>query len=297
MVRAWAVDLAELETFVQIVERGSLSAAARATRQSLPTVSRHLRALEVELDAALAHRTTRRLVVTEAGQQLYEHARRALAELEQAKNRAGVRAAERLVISMGVTLGQHLFVPRLPLLLEKRPGLRLEVRLEDRLTELMIENVDVVIRAGIAPPDSAELVAQTLVTFQRSVVAAPSFVRAHGAPATPSALVGQPCLVQTSASGVLDRWRLLKGDREEVVDVTGRLVATSPQVLLQAACAGVGYAFLPSWLTEASVRERRLVRLLKGWEGPAVTAYAVYRKRLRGSPAVRAFVEEMTFAD
>jgi DNA-binding transcriptional LysR family regulator len=296
MVGGSGVDLAELETFVQIVERGSLSAAARATRQSLPTVSRHLRALEVELDAPLAHRTTRRLVVTEAGQQLYQHARRALSELAQAKSRAGVRAVERLVVSMGVTLGQHLFVPRLPALLKQRPGLRLEVRLEDRLTELLIENVDVVIRAGIAPPDSAELVAHRLVTFHRSVVAAPSVVRASGSPVAPSALAGQPCLVQTGALGVLDRWRLAKGEREEVVDVSGRLVATSPQVLLQAACAGVGYAFLPTWLTEDAVREKRLVRLLKGWEGPAVSAYAVYRTRLRGSPAIRAFVEAMTYA-
>jgi DNA-binding transcriptional LysR family regulator len=295
MVGASGVDLAELETFVQIVERGSLSAAARATRQSLPTVSRHLRALELELDAPLAHRTTRRLVVTDAGQQLYQHARRALAELQQAKSRAGVRAVERLVVSMGVTLGQHLFVPRVPVLLKKRPGLRLEVRLEDRLTELMIENVDVVIRAGIAPPDSAELVAHRLVTFRRSVVAAPSLVRAHGAPAAPSALVGQSCLVQTGALGVLDRWSLSKGEREEVVEVSGRLVATTPQVLLDAACAGIGYAFLPSWLTEGPVREKRLVRLLKGWEGPAVSAYAVYRRRLRGSPAIRAFVEAMTY--
>ena len=94
---------------------------------------------------------------------------------------------------------------------------------------------------------------------------------------------------------MLDRWRLSKGDREEVIDVSGSLVATSPQVLLQAACAGVGYAFLPTWLTEDAVRDKRLVRLLKGWEGPAVSAYAVYRTRLRGSPAIRAFVEAMMY--
>jgi DNA-binding transcriptional LysR family regulator len=291
MVGASGVELIELESFVQIVERGSLSAAARATRQSLPTVSRHLRALEVELDTPLAHRTTRRLVVTEAGQRLYEHARRALAELEHAKRGAGVRAEEKLVVSMGVTLGQHLFVPRLAQLLKERPGLRIEVRLEDRLTELLVENVDVVIRAGVAPPDSAELVAQPLATFRRSVVAAPSLLRAHGAPASPSALTELPCLVQIGVAGMLDRWRLVKGEREDVVEVSGRLTSTAPQVLFDAACAGVGFALLPSWLTDAPVRARRLVRVLKGWESADVTAYAVYRRRLRGSAAVRAFCD------
>jgi DNA-binding transcriptional LysR family regulator len=288
------VELVELESFVQIVERGSLSAAARATRQSLPTVSRHLRALELELDAPLAQRTTRRLVVTDAGRQLYEHARRALTELEQARSRAGVRAIEKLVVSMGVTLGQHLFVPRVPKLLEQRPGLRLEIRLEDRLAEFSIENVDVVIRAGIAPPNSVDLVAQPLVTFHRSVVAAPSLLRAQGMPASPSALAGQSCLVQTGATGVADRWRLVKNDYEEVVEVSGRLLSTTPQVLLEAACAGIGFALLPTWLTDTPVRARRLARVLKGWEGPAISAYAVYRRRLRGNPAIKAFVEVMT---
>lgn len=162
------MEFAELSTFVKIVELGSLSGAARATGQSLPTVSRQLRSLELELDSELALRTTRRLTVTEAGQRLYEHARRALNELERAKSGAGARASEKLVLSVPVTLGQWLVVPQLAKLLTSRPGLRLEVRLEDRLTELLAENVDVVVRAGLTPPDSPDLIAQPLFSFHRS---------------------------------------------------------------------------------------------------------------------------------
>jgi DNA-binding transcriptional LysR family regulator len=113
-------------------------------------------------------------------------------------------------------------------------------------------------------------------------------------PASPAALAGRPCLLQTGGAGVLDRWRLVKGEREEVVEVSGRLVSTAPQVLLEAACAGFGFALLPTWLTEGLVQDKRLLRVLKGWEGPSVSAYAVYRRRLRGSPAIRIFVNAMT---
>jgi DNA-binding transcriptional LysR family regulator len=291
------MDLAGLAAFVQIVERGSLSAAARATGQSLPTVSRHLRALEAELDAQLALRTTRRLVVTDEGRRLYEHARRALSELDQARSRAGPRADEKLVVSLPVTLGQHLIVPRLPRLLQRRPGLRLEVRLEDRLTELLAENIDVVVRAGVAPPDSAELIGQALCSFHRELAAAPRYLRSRGAPKTPASLAAHDCLVQLAPTGPVDRWRLVRGDREEQVAVAGRLASTAPQVLLDGARAGLGIALLTSWLLAEDIAAGRLRRVLPGWASPPVTVFAVYRRRLRGAPALRAFIEAVSRDD
>jgi DNA-binding transcriptional LysR family regulator len=287
------VDLSALATFVKIVERGSLSGAARATGQSLPTVSRQLRALEAELDVALALRTTRRLTVTEDGLRLAEHARRALAELELARHGVGARAEQKLVLSAPVTLGQHLVVPKLAALLKRRPGLKLEIRLEDRVAELLAENVDVVVRAGVAPPDSAELIARPLATFRRVVVASRSYLRARGTPKSPRSLAAHDCLQQVAASGVIDTWALVRGDVIERVRVAGRLASTAPQVLLEAARSGLGIALLPSWLVEDDLRARRLVRLLTDWQSAEVTAYALYRRGLRGAPALDALLEAL----
>ncbi len=284
------MEFAELSTFVRIVELGSLSGAARATGQSLPTVSRQLRSLELELDSELALRTTRRLTVTEAGQRLYEHARRALNELERAKSVAGTRASEKLVLSVPVTLGQCLVVPQLAKLLTSRPGLRLEVRLEDRLTELLAENVDVVVRAGLTPPDSPDLIAQPLFSFHRYLVAAPSYLKVHGAPKTVEGLANHECLLQLSVTSGPDRYRLQTADEERVVNVSGRLAASAPQTLHEGARAGLGIALLPSWLVREDVEARRLKRVLSDWQSAEITAYAVYRRSLRGSAGVKAFV-------
>lgn len=288
------MELDELKTFVQIVERGSLSAAAKANRQSLPTTSRHLQALEADLGTPLALRTTRKLVVTDAGRRFYEHARRALFELDRA--RANTAADERIVVSTGVTIGHHLVFPRIVDLLARRPELRIELRLEDRVTELLTENVDIVVRAGVSVPDRDDLVAHALSSFPRGIVAAPSYLDAHGRPTSPSALGGHTCLVQVTNTGALDRWRLTHGARERSVEVRGRFSATAPQLLLDAARAGLGLALLPPWLTHDAVARGELERVLPAWESPPVAMYAVYRRNRRGSPAIRAFIDAMKSA-
>jgi len=282
------MELAELRTFLRIVERGSLSAAARATRQSLPTTSRHLAAIEEDVGVSLALRTTRKLVVTDAGRRFYDHARRALDELERATNQQALDTP--LVVSCGVTIGQHLVMPRLTELLRANPDLRIELRLEDRVAELLVENIDVVIRAGVLLPNSTELVAHTLTSFPRVVVAAPSYVAKYGRPHAPGALVGHTCVIQTA----VDRWRLRSGKTARTIGVTGRFSSTTPQVLLDAARAGLGIALLPTWLVAGALEDGSLERILPSWKSDAVTMSAVYRRRLRGSKAIQALVGALT---
>jgi DNA-binding transcriptional LysR family regulator len=283
------MELAELKSFVQIVERGSLSAASRAMRQGLSTTSRHLTALEEDVGTTLALRTTRKLVVTDAGRRFYDHARRALDEIERATNHQALDTP--LVVSCGITIGQHLVMPRLTELLRARSDLRIELRLEDRVAELLTENIDVVVRAGVLLPDSTELVAHTLTSFPRVVVAAPSYLTKYGRPQTPRALVGHTCVIQASAAGPIDRWRLRSGGATtRTVGVTGRFSSNAPQLLLDAAKAGLGIALLPSWLVAGAIGDGTLDRLLPSWRTDAVTMSAVYRRRLRGSPAIQALV-------
>jgi DNA-binding transcriptional LysR family regulator len=286
------MDLTGLRTFAAVVDAGSLTRAARLTRQSLASVSRQLRALEDELGVTLARRTTRRLEITAEGRDLHERAVRILREAEAALavGQAG-RLRGALVVSLPVTLGLALIVPRLGPMLRRHSGLQLEIRLEDRLNDLVLEGIDLVVRAGVAPPDSPDLVATPLRRFERILVAASVALGGRAAPREPGGLARLDGLVQASTSGVVDRWRLHRGEEEQVVQVPVRLVSTAPLVLLEAARAGVGVALLPDWLVEEDLRAGRLLRLLPGWASRPVTAWAVYRQALRGSPAVRAFLE------
>src|SRR5215470_1968467 len=153
-----------MATFVRIVEAGSLSAAARSLRLSLPAVSRQLTALEDELGARLLVRSTRRMSLTDAGRRWYEGSSRILREVDE--TRAQIESPSdvhgHLVISSGISIGLGLVVPSLSRVAERYPRLSIELRLEDRLTDLVGDAVDVAIRGGTAPPDSTAYIAHSL---------------------------------------------------------------------------------------------------------------------------------------
>jgi DNA-binding transcriptional LysR family regulator len=282
--------LAQMRSFVRIVETGSLSAAARAERLSLPAISRQLSALERELGGTLLLRTTRRLQVTEVGRAFYERASNVLKEVERA--RAAVSDAKglrgRLTVSAGITLGMSEIVPRLPALLERHPRLELELRLEDRVVDLVGEGVDVAIRGGVPIPDSTELIAHPLLRFRRVAVASPSYVRRHGKPKTPLALARHQCLLQSSSGG--SKWTLQAGGEQQVVEITGRFSANAPLALRELALAGAGVALLGEPFVRAELASGRLLRLLDGWCTPEVSIWALHRTELRGSAKLAALL-------
>lgn len=288
------MELDELSTFTRIVETGSLTAAARARRRSLPSVSRQLRALEDDLGVTLVRRTTRRLAVTPHGQELYEHAARILREVEAARESArSGRLRGSLTVSVPVTLGQWLVLPRLGPFLRAHPSLRLEVRLEDRLADLIVDGVDLVVRAGSTVPDSTALIAAHLLSFSRVLVASRAYLASRGVPREPRALARHDCLVQAPASGTLDRWLLLRGTEEQLVEVRGRFSSSAPLVLREVALSGAGVALLPDWLVRDDIRAGRLRRVLPRWQTRELSASAIYRSELRSSSAVRAFIATM----
>jgi len=287
--------LAQMATFVRVVDGNSLSAAARAQRLSLPAVSRQLGALEAELGTALVIRSTRKLRVTDAGRRWYEHCLRVLREVDEARadvqNSKSVRG--RLVVSASLTFGMELIVPRLPKLAEAHPQLSLDLRLEDQLVDLVGEGVDVALRAGSPPPDSTAFIAQPLMAMDRILVASPAWLRKHGAPREPEQLARRTCLVQVTPAGSVVRWRLRRGADERVLDVHGQLRSTAPTALRSLAVGGAGIAYLPAWLVRQDIARKRLRRVLPEWSSPSITAWAVYRAELRGAPRLRAFLAAM----
>jgi len=294
--------LSGMATFVRVVEGGSLSAAARAQRLSLPAVSRQLRALEEDLGTTLVVRSTRRLHVTEAGQRWYEHCVRVLREVDDA--RASVRgeksARGTLVVSASLTYGSLVIVPRLRKLTEEHPELVVDLRLEDQIVDLVAEGVDVAVRVGPPPPDSTAFIAHPLATMGRVLVASPRYLRKRGTPRTVKDLARKDCLLQVTPAGTVVRWRFRPAGadpaepRDETVDVHGRLRANAPLALRDLARDGAGIAYLPDWLVEEDIARGTLRRVLPDWESPPITSWAVHRAELRGTPRVTAFVRAIT---
>lgn len=290
-----------MQTFVRVVDGKSLSAAARAQRLSLPAVSRQIRALEADLGASLILRSTRKLHVTDAGRRWYAQCVRLLRDIEAA--RADVRETREvsgtIVVSVSLTFGTVLVVPRLRKLAELHPRLVVDIRLEDQLVDLVGEGVDVAIRAGSPPPDSTAFVAHPFMTMERIVVASPRWVKKHGAPRQPEQLAGKAVLVQVTPAGNVIRWSLRrtgsgKGASEgeaRAIDVSGPVRTNAPVALRALALDSVGAAFVPKWLVEADIAEGRLVRLLPQWSSGPIAAWAVYRTELRGSPRLRALLD------
>ena len=289
--------LAQMATFVRIVDLGNLSAAARAARLSLPAVSRQLRALEDDLGASLVVRTTRRLKVTEEGRQWYAHCARILGDVAAARAAIGGGDVHgTLTVSVPVSLGLSQVVPRLAALQRGRPGLAIDLRLEDHFVDFVADGVDVIVRGGAPPPDSATVIAHPLLRFPRVAVASPAYLRRRGAPRDPAALAGHDCLVQLGANAPLRTWHLRRGDDERAVDVAGRLRATAPLALREAARAGLGIALLGDWLVADDLARGTLRRVLPAWASPPITAWAIYRVEARSSPRVRAFLDGMLAA-
>jgi DNA-binding transcriptional LysR family regulator len=293
--RVDAMDLlAQMATFVRVVESGSLTAAGRGQRLSVPAVSRQLRALERDLGAALVVRTTRKLRITDDGQRFYAHCVRLLREVADARASVakGSAVRGRLRVSVPISLGVTHVVPRLPALAERHPALVVELRLEDHLVDLVAEGVDVVVRTGLRLPDASSLVAHALFQFARVVVATPRLLREHGAPKRPAALARTPCLVQLAAAGPLP-WTLHRADERVEIAPPSKLAANAPLALLDAARRGMGFALLPDWLVADDLERGTLRRVLPEWTGAAQSAWAVHPAELRGDPRVRAFVEHV----
>ena len=284
----------QMATFVRVVDAGSLSAAARAVRLSLPAVSRQLHALEADLDVKLLLRSNRGLQLTEAGHRFYAEAVGILASVERARATTNDRDAisGRLVVSVAISVGLEVVVPRVAELLAAHRSLQVELRLEDRLVDLIGEGVDVAVRAGIAPPDSTGYIAHVLGDVNwRVVVAAPSYLRRRGKPGTVSQLAQHDCLVHLGPSGPNRRLAFQRGDEVIEVELRGPVETNAALALRQFAVSGLGVAVLPEWLVESDVREGRLRRLLPGWRnGPSYT-YAFHRVELRGSERVRALID------
>jgi DNA-binding transcriptional LysR family regulator len=288
--------LDKMATYVRVVEAGSLSAAGKQLRISSGAVSRQVAALEADLRRTLLRRSTRRMEVTAEGRRYYEGCLRVLREVEEAQATGrGTGPEGPLQITAPVTFGLERVVPHVAGLMTKNPGLRVDLRLEDRLLDLALEGVDVAIRVGSPPPPTADVVAHPLASFRRLLVASPAYLKRRGEPKTPEALVKHDALTYT-APGLADVWRLVAEAREASVRLNVVFRSNAPHAVRELARAGAGIGLLPEWLVAEETRNKALRVVLPEWRVAPVTVYALHRTEHRGTRAVRALVEHLRAA-
>jgi DNA-binding transcriptional LysR family regulator len=257
-------------------------------------VSRKVTELEARLGARLLQRTTRSLSLTDAGRAFYQHASRVVGELE-----AGAAAVQELEeaprgrLRVTAPLNFDLFGPLLASFAKRYPGVEVEVVCSDRMVDLVEEQFDVAIRASRLK-DSA-LVARPVGLLRSFLVASPDYVAANDQPLKPKDLVKHSCLV-FGAGADRGYFRLTRKGKEEVVAVSGRIVANDFELLRVAAKDGLGVAMLPFPRIAGDLEAGRLVRVLPEWSAAVFPIHAVYPSTRHLSPKVRAFVDHVATA-
>jgi DNA-binding transcriptional LysR family regulator len=282
--------LQELAVFVRAAEGGSFSRAARELNLSQPSVSRIVGELEARLGVKLFLRTTRRITVTDAGAVFLDRAREILAGMEDAEDAArGVDSLRGLIrLAVPVLFGTREIIPRLATFMAKHPMLRVELTVSDERQDLIAEGADVAIRLGRL--DDSAFGARRLPSFDRFLVAAPSYLKKRGTPKTPADLTSHDCIFGPGPFGRAS-WVFKKGDSVISVDVTGRVHTDSGPGVLASAVAGLGIAMASATAASAELKAKMLVPLLRDYTLEPTEVHAVFPGGPRSSAKVRAFVD------
>lgn len=280
----------EMRIFAQVMESGSFTAAADKLGLSKQFVSRKLMALEQRLGVRLLNRSTRRLDVTPLGQRYYEAALRLLGEIEQVEQGISGQTSEpRGTVRLSAPLSfavAHLS-SLLPAFLKRYSQVSVEVDLSDRSVDLLGEGYDLALRIGLL--EDSTLIARRIATIERVYSASPAYLAQHGTPLQPEDLRKHACLPYGHSRQV--QWRFAGAGKPLTLDVSGRMRANNGDVLREAAIAGMGVTYLPTFILGEALQDGRLVKVLEGYETEPLVLSAVYPQHRQSARPVQALVE------
>ena len=269
-------DFEALAIFAKVVELRSFAAAATELALSKATVSKAVSRLEERLGARLFNRTSRRLALTDAGQQLSERAARLLAEGEAVENEALAqsvtpRGLVRLAVPM--TFGVKAVAPLLPEFLKTYPEVSIDLHLSDATVDLIGEGFDAGLRIARLPDSS--LIARRLCAMPRYTVAAPSYLKRYGRPTHPMHLAQHKCFgyAYLPTAGA---WHYTNAAGEQAsVRPAGQLRVNNGEALMPALVAGLGIADLPDFIVGEAIASGKVEMILKGWTQPEGAVHLV----------------------
>jgi DNA-binding transcriptional LysR family regulator len=290
----------ELESFVAVVTRGSLTAAALAEGVAPAIMGRRLDALEERLGVKLLVRTTRKLTLTHEGSAFLEDCQRVLsdvANMEASVSAGGVKASGHLRITAPAGFGRRHVAPLVPKFRALHSDVTLSLNLSDRVIDIAGEGFDCAVRVGDMPDSS--LVSVRLADNRRLCVATPTYLKTHGTPQHPSELSKFDCLTLSSDASQTRGWAFniannsnSNSDKEvNYLRPNGPLDCSDGQVLHDWCLAGYGIAWRSTWEVEAEIASGQLVALLENFAAPPNGIYAVFPQRKHMALRVRLWID------
>jgi LysR family transcriptional regulator for bpeEF and oprC len=282
-----------MRSFVRVADLLSFTRAADALGVSRAVVSTQVAELERHLRCQLFHRTTRRVGLTSDGAEYLARCQRILAELEaadEALRRTRLSPAGKLRVDVPVVFGRSLLIPALPKFQARYPDLQLEVQLNDRLIDLIAEEVDLVVRVGTVR--EPHLVARRVVNTRLITCASPEYLRAHGVPAEPEELRRHK-LVGHLAIGTHRpyKWEFQRGVVRKQLRLPFGVAFNSVEAQIMAAIRSAGIIQAMDMVVAEALASGRLEAVLSEWSAPGEPISVVYRSALRDSPKIRVFAD------
>ncbi len=288
--------LKQLESFVSVATRGSLTAAANAEGVAPAIMGRRLDALEERLGVKLLLRTTRRITLTHEGSAFLEDCQRLLTDFANAEasvSAGGVKASGYLRIAAPAGFGRRHVAPLVPRFRELHADVTISLNLSDRVMDIAGEGFDCAVRVGDMPDSS--LVSVRLADNRRLCVATPKYLKQHGTPVLPQDLARFDCLVLSSDASQTRGWafKVPKAEGHEVIYFKphGPMDCSDGQVLHDWCLAGYGIAWRSSWEVEAEIKAGLLVSVLEDYAAPPNGIYAVFPQRKHLPLRVRLWVD------
>ena len=280
-----------MAVYVAVAEEESFAGGARRLGMSPPAVTRAIAALEKRLGVSLLTRTTRFVRATDAGQRYLEHARRILAETDEADEAvAGVNSAPRgqLAVTAPVLFGRMFVMPSIVDYLRHFPDMAISAVFLDRVMNLLEEGMDVGVRIGELPDSSMRAV--TVGHVRRVVCAAPDYLKKHGVPRTPSEISEHTVIAASPVSPSVD-WKFADGKKTTSVKLTPRLTVTNNESAIVAAAQGFGLTRLLSYQVAAFLASGQLKAVLGDYEPPRLPIHVLHSEGRQASAKVRTFVD------
>lgn len=287
-------NLTDIAVFVQVVDSGSFTVAAKRLKLSKSVVSKYVTRLENRLGARLLNRSTRRLSLTEVGRVFYTRSLQGLQELEEASAEVlRLQGAPRgtLRINTPMSFGILHIAPLLPDFLSRYPELSVDMSLDDRKVDLVEEGFDVAVRISDLPDSS--LVARRLGPCRHVVCAAPEYLKHYGIPRTPEDLSEHNAITFRYQESP-NEWHFLSPEGRHVsVAVSGSIQINNSLALREALIQGGGITLTPTFVVGSDIRAGRLRPVLTDYRAMEISIYIIYSQRRHLSPKVRTFIDFM----
>ena len=283
---------ATMDTFIRVVEAGSISGAADRMDIAKSAVSRRLKELEEHLGVELFHRTTRRMNLTEGGRTFYHQAVRILDDLREAElatSQAHGQLRGTLKVALPMSFGLMHLGPAINDFLKQHPDVEFDLDFNDRTVDLMQEGFDLAIRVARLPDSS--LIARRLATMRAVLCASPDYIERNGRPESPEDLADHRCLVYSLIRNY-ETWHFFDSEgRRRTARIHAYIKASNGEFLRDAAVSGLGIVLVPSFIAYQGIERGDLVQVLTGFQQPQLDVYALYPQTRHLSQRVRAFVD------